>query len=133
MNFARILCIAMLVYIAWHTFEDSKTISKLEKQHFELQLKLEQLTTGIKAKIEADVQNYKLDSAFQHFHGNVWVPRDKFLLDKQSKASADKAYNLLQALEQFGKIDSTLIQSRISFIDIAVEPTEAPKQISFKK
>lgn len=132
MKFLNVCGLLLTCWIFYQTYNAQQQFNAVLKMNNELQMQINKLTVGVKAAIEAEVANFKLDSIFQHFHGNVWVPRDKFLLDKQSKASADKARNLLQALEQFGKIDSSLIQTTITFNDN--ETNNVSKQsVSFKK
>lgn len=132
MKLINILCFAVVMYIGWQTYETKQEFDKAIANQQALQVQINKLHNGVKAFIEAEVANFKIDSTFQHFHGNVWVTRDKFLLDKQSKASADKARNLMQALEQLGKIDSTFIQSKITFNDNETDKV-SKSPVSFKK
>ena len=132
MKLINLLCFAIVMYIGWQTYEAQHEFDKVIANQQALQLQVNKLHNGVKAFIEAEALNLQIDSTFQHFHGNVWVPRDKFLLDKQSKASADKARNLMQALEQLGKIDSAFIQSKITFNDNETDKV-SKSPVSFRK
>lgn len=132
MKFLNFIGFLILCWIGFQTYKVQQSYDMAIANQQTLQLQINKLHNGVKAFIEAEALNLQIDSTFQHFHGNVWVPRDKFLLDKQSKASADKARNLLQALEQFGKIDSTFIQSKITFNDTETDKV-SKSQVSFRK
>ena len=130
MKFLNFIELCIIAFIAWQTWQAQKDFDALMSKQNDLQIQVDKLTTGLKSLIEAEAENCRLDSTFQWFHGNVWVTRDKFLLDKQAQASSNKANNFQQALESFGKIDSALIQSKVTF---TTEETQAKPQVSFKK
>lgn len=131
MKFLNFIGFLILCWIGFQTYKAQQSYDMVIANQQTLQLQINKLHKGVKAFIEAEALNLKIDSTFQHFHGNVWVPRDKFLLDKQSKASADKARNLLQALEQFGITDSSFIKSKITFDDS--DNNVVKHIVSFKK